>query len=75
MYTGPYHVMECCGPVNYRLRKNANSRSFIAHVDKLRLCLKESMDEQTEEWIPATEPPEVVNARPKRTIRLPTRFQ
>jgi len=79
MYTGPFTIMERCGLVNYRLRKSANARPFIAHVDKLRLCFDEGLDDArgdlaAEDTFFDAMPP-VDNGRPKRTVRLPARFR
>lgn len=75
--TGPFLflVMEQMGPVNYRLRKTANSRPFVAHVDKLRLCVGGKPEEQEEEPRPPPGETSTTDAGPKRTIRRPVRFQ
>jgi len=36
MYTGPFVVLQRCGPLNYLIQKTPGSRPFVAHVDKLR---------------------------------------
>ena len=65
MFTGPYFVMERCGIVNYRLRRNKNSRPFVAHVDKLRPCFDEGTDErETRPAPPLTRKNERKNATP-----------
>jgi transposase InsO family protein len=75
MYTGPYIVDGRHGPLNYRIRKTATSRPLIVHVDKLRPCYEEGPDDAEE--TPEGAPPEVdeTEARPRRTIRRPVRFQ
>src|SRR5678815_5569453 len=45
-------LMERCGLVNYRLRKSAHARPFIAHVDKLRLCFDEGLDDARDDLAP-----------------------
>jgi hypothetical protein len=73
MYTGPFTVMERCGLVNYRLRKSAHARPFIAHVDKLRLCYDEGLDDASHDL--AAEAIAANAERPKRTVRLPARYR
>ena len=36
-YTGPFTVVTQIGPVNYSIQKSAKSKSFVVHVDKLKL--------------------------------------
>ena len=81
MYTGPFTVMERCGLVNYRLRKTAHSKPFVAHVDKLKPCFEDgptdasenaALDDGLRDILPDADPN---FARPKRTIRRPARFQ
>lgn len=67
--------MEQVGPVNYRLRKTANSRPFVDHVDKLRLCVGGNPEEREEEPRPPLEETRTTDVCPKRTIRPPARFQ
>jgi transposase InsO family protein len=35
-YTGPYQVLECLGPVNYRIRRSSRAAPIVVHVDKLK---------------------------------------
>src|SRR6218665_169993 len=37
-FTGPYRVVQQCGPVNYIVQRSARAKPFRIHVDKLRLC-------------------------------------
>src|SRR6218665_3310137 len=37
-FTGPYRVVQQCGPVNYIAQRSARAKPFRIHVDKLRLC-------------------------------------
>jgi len=81
MYTGPFTVMEQCGLVNYRLRKTARSKPFVAHVDKLRPCFEEGQEDASGDAAPDDDSIEFVPdasqnfPRPTRTIRRPARFQ
>jgi len=73
--------MERCGLVNYRLRKSAHARPFIAHVDKLRLCYDEGLDDASNDLAADDDFLDTVPAvaandeRPKRTVRLPARYR
>jgi transposase InsO family protein/predicted aspartyl protease len=75
MYTGPYAVDDRLGALNYRIRKSANSRPFVVHVDKLRPCFEEGTADG--DGAPEEAPREVeeLGARPRRTTRRPVRFQ
>ena len=81
MSTGPFMVIERCGLVNYRLRKSAHARPFIAHVDKLRLCYDEGLDDTShdlaaeDDSMDAVPAPAASNGRPTRTVRLPARYR
>ena len=43
-YTGPFKVIQQYGQVNYILRKSIKTKPFVAHVDKMKLCLSEGQD-------------------------------
>ena len=77
----PFTVMERCGLVNYRLRKTAHSKPFVAHVDKLKPCFEDGPTDASENAAPDDGLRDILPdadpnfARPKRTIRRPARFQ
>ena len=75
MYTGPFTVEERCGLLNYKIRKTANSRPLVVHVDKLRPCA--SFADTEPDAVPLDDSDEVQAAvpRPQRTIRKPARYQ
>lgn len=73
--SGPFLVLEKCGPVTYRIRKTLNSRPFVAHVDKLRPCLDEGLAEEEEDLVDIPVEAVTTIGRPRRTIRRPARFQ
>src|SRR5678816_18677 len=87
MFTGPFIVVEQTGPVNYRLRKNRQSRPFIAHVDKLKPCYDAIFDEAVGAAVPSSDAtnetsappsptvPAATTDRPRRTTRPPVRYQ
>ena len=87
MFTGPFIVVEQTGPVNYRLRKNRQSRPFIAHVDKLKPCYDTGFDESVGAAVPSSDAtnetsappspavPAATTDRPRRATRPPVRYQ
>src|SRR3989442_12903341 len=38
MYTGPYLITHCIGPVNVRLQLNRRKAPFVSHIDKIKIC-------------------------------------
>jgi hypothetical protein len=42
-YTGPFQIIRAYGQVNYVLRKSTRTVPFVAHVDKLKLCLNQDL--------------------------------
>ena len=90
-YTGPYTVLECVGPVNYRIRRSAKSKAFVVHVDKLQAYIPP--DTQTvwenlgSSGLPAPSENDVSRSdddvagpsesanRPRRERRLPARYR
>ena len=54
-YTGPFLVIDVLPPVNYVLQKTKRSKSFVAHVDKLKICHDDTLVSWTTE-ITATTP-------------------
>src|SRR5688572_18731805 len=48
IFTGPFTVVEQIGLVNFRIKKNRQSRPFVVHVDKLRHCYPEGFDSAEE---------------------------
>src|SRR6218665_3816023 len=57
-FTGPYRVVQQCGPVNYIVQRSARAKQFRIHVDKLRLCQSD-----TNESVPEAVAPEEEHTR------------
>lgn len=74
-YQGPFEILRQLGPVNFEIKRNARSKPWIVHVDKLKLCYNSDDQEQC----PATDEPvdeaeQAKSKRPQREIRRPARF-
>ena len=44
-YTGPYKIIKVLGPVNFLLQKPGSKKTFVSHIDKLKLCITDSSTE------------------------------
>src|SRR6218665_1824826 len=51
-FTGPYRVVQQCGPVNYIVQRSARAKPFRIHVDKLRLCQSDANESVPEDIAP-----------------------
>src|SRR6218665_607071 len=51
-FTGPYRVVQQCGPVNYIVQRSARAKPFRIHVDKLRLCQSDTNESVPEDIAP-----------------------
>src|SRR6218665_3793311 len=56
-FTGPYRVVQQCGPVNYIVQRSARAKPFRIHVDKLRLCQSDTIESVLEAVTPEEEHP------------------
>src|SRR6218665_615981 len=54
-FTGPYRVVQQCGPVNYIVQRSARAKPFRIHVDKLRLCQSDTIESVLEAVAPEEE--------------------
>ena len=54
-FTGPYRVVQQCGPVNYIVQRSARAKPFRIHVDKLRLCQSDPNESVQEAVAPEEE--------------------
>ena len=75
MYTGPFTVEKRCGLLNYKLRRTANSRPLVVHVDKLRPCANVEATEVAPAPLDDSHEVDAAQQRPKRTVRKPARYQ
>ena|SRR5688572_19076922 len=81
MYTGPFTVIERLGLVNYRLRKTAHSKPIVVHVDKLRPCFEDGLQDASENAAPNDDMIDAMpdasqnSQRPKRTVQRPARYR
>jgi len=81
MYTGPFTVIERLGLVNYRLRKTAHSKPIVVHVDKLRPCFEDGLQDASENAAPNDDMIDAMpdasqnSQRPKRAVQRPARYR
>src|SRR6218665_2518390 len=54
-FTGPYRVVQQCGPVNYIVQRSARAKPFRIHVDKLRLCQSDTNESVPDDIAPEEE--------------------
>jgi len=62
MFTGPFLVVRCIGPVNVVLQLSKRARPFVSHVDKLKPCLGPT----PVSWLDAAEEAEDTTKRVER---------
>src|SRR6218665_44187 len=65
-FTGPYRVVQQCGPVNYLVPRSTRAKPFRIHVDKLRLCQSD-----TNESVPKAVAPEEEQTRQRSGTATP----
>jgi len=78
-YCGPFEVTKQLGPVTFEIRRNAQSKPWVVHVDKLKKYEVQNEPIPTRlapqgDTSPVAEPGNEL-ARPKRTARCPARYR
>ena len=80
-YTGPFEVTKILGPVTYEVRRHPRAKPWHVHVDKLKPCPgpepanEPSVAVPSLDTVAAQDSAALPTARPRRTIRRPSRFR
>ena len=72
-YTGPFRIVKELSPVTMLLRAPNNRKSFISHVDKLKLCSQETRPLSPEVQT-SNDSTLVADLRPRRNVMPPRRL-
>ena len=80
-YQGPFEVIKVLGPVTYEIRRGPRATPWRVHVDKLKPCPGPDLADEPSvatsgpDTAAAQDPATLPTARPRRTIRRPSRFR